>query len=84
MGLLCSTADTRAATAGFEGLCAFNAWPGYFARRGFSIVPHSWIPEKIQTDCRTCPQFRHCGQSAVLLPLSAVRTACVPLASLHG
>ena len=33
---------------------------------GFSIVPHVWLPEKIVTDCHTCPLFRRCGQYAVV------------------
>jgi hypothetical protein len=51
---------------------------------GFSIVPHPWIPEKIEADCRTCPLFRHCGQYAVTLPLAHGVESFVPLASLHG
>ncbi len=43
--------DARAA-AGFETLCAFTHAPGYFVQLGFSIVPHEWLPEKIETDCR--------------------------------
>ena len=44
--------------AGFETLCAFTHAPGYFVQLGFSIVPHVWLPEKIDADCRTCAQFR--------------------------
>jgi amino-acid N-acetyltransferase len=74
----------RASTAGFEKVCAFTHSPSYFVGRGFSIVPHVWLPEKISTDCNTCAQFRHCGQYAVMLPLVGVHTSDVPLASLHG
>jgi N-acetylglutamate synthase-like GNAT family acetyltransferase len=56
----------------------------YFVQLGFSIVPHAWLPGKIETDCRTCPAFRRCGQDAVMLTLHRPRPACVPLASLHG
>ena len=42
------------------------------------------VPEKIETDCRGCAQFRRCGQYAVILPLARGRESCVPLASLHG
>jgi hypothetical protein len=28
-----------------------------------------WVPEKIERDCRSCAQFRKCGQYAVTLPL---------------
>jgi len=74
----------RASTAGFEKVCAFTHSPSYFVRRGFSIVPHVWLPEKISTDCNTCAQFRQCGQYAVMLPLVRVHKSDVPLASLHG
>jgi amino-acid N-acetyltransferase len=74
----------RAEVAGFETLCAFTHTPGYFVRRGFSIVPHEWLPEKITTDCHACPQFRHCGQYAVVHALGHTRHSCVPLTSLHG
>ena len=74
----------RATAAGFDKLCAFTHAAGYFVQLGFSIVPHVWLPEKIQTDCSTCPQFRRCGQYAVMLTLTRTRHSCVPLASLHG
>lgn len=74
----------RAAVMGFSAICAFTHAPRFFLGRGFSIVPHDWVPEKINTDCRSCGQFRHCGQYAVLLPLAAAPTALVPLVSLHG
>lgn len=74
----------RAEAAGFDKLCAFTHSPGYFVHLGFSIVPHAWLPEKIVTDCHACPQFRQCGQYAVVRPLQRSRHACVPLAALHG
>jgi amino-acid N-acetyltransferase len=74
----------RAALAGFEKLCAFTHAPGYFVQLGFSIVPHVWLPEKIETDCRTCTQFRRCRQYAVMLGLTRSPQSCVPLGSLHG
>jgi len=58
-----------AASAGFHRLCAFTHDAGYFVRKGFSIVPHHWVPEKIARDCIGCAQFRQCGQHAVVLPL---------------
>ena len=54
---------------GFATLCAFTHQPSHFVRLGFTIVPHMWVPEKIERDCRTCSQFRTCGQYAVTLPL---------------
>lgn len=59
----------RARLAGFSKLCAFAHAPGYFVRMGFSIVPHTWLPEKIWKDCSGCPQFRSCGQFAVIRDL---------------
>lgn len=58
-----------ASRAGFERLCAFTHDAGYFVRKGFSIVPHEWVPEKIALDCAGCALFRRCGQHAVMLPL---------------
>lgn len=74
----------RATIAGFDKLCAFTHSPGYFVEMGFSIVPHVWLPEKIETDCRTCAHFRRCGQYAVVLPLVRNYRVDIPLASLHG
>ena len=74
----------RAESAGFERLAAFSHAPAYFVHMGFSLVPHSWLPEKIATDCQGCPSFRRCGQHAVVLPLARPSQACVPLTSLHG
>ena len=62
---------TRARREGFERLCAFTHAPGYFSRIGFSIVPHSWLLEKIFTDCVKCPQFRQCGQYGMVVPLDS-------------
>jgi amino-acid N-acetyltransferase len=59
----------RARREGFEKLCAFTHAPGYFIHMGFSIVPHLWLTEKVFTDCVKCPQFRRCGQYAMIVPL---------------
>lgn len=78
-----------AATAvgkGFATLTAFTHDPAHFVRLGFTIVPHIWVPEKIERDCRSCAQFRHCGQYAVTLPLRSgahVRPEA-PAAVIHG
>jgi N-acetylglutamate synthase-like GNAT family acetyltransferase len=53
----------------FGTLCAFTHEATHFVRLGFTIVPHTWLPEKIATDCVGCPKFRTCGQLAVALPL---------------
>jgi amino-acid N-acetyltransferase len=60
----------RARREGFERLTAFAHDPRFFVRLGFSIVPHTWVPEKIAHDCHSCPLFRNCGQYAVVLDLA--------------
>jgi amino-acid N-acetyltransferase len=62
----------RARREGFDKLCAFTHAPGYFMPMGFSIVPHLWLTEKVYTDCVKCPQFRRCGQYAMVLPLESL------------
>lgn len=70
-GMLVEELRQRARRDGFEKLCAFTHAPGYFMQMGFSIVPHLWLPEKIFTDCVKCPEFRQCGQFAMIVPLDA-------------
>jgi amino-acid N-acetyltransferase len=65
----------RARREGFEKLCAFTHAPGYFIHMGFSIVPHLWLAEKVFTDCVKCPQFRQCGQYAMVVPLDVAFNA---------
>jgi amino-acid N-acetyltransferase len=61
----------RARSEGFEKLCAFTHAPAYFIQMGFSIVPHTWVLEKLTTDCIKCPLFRTCGQYAMVVPLDS-------------
>lgn len=61
----------RARREGYDKLCAFTHAPAYFIQKGFSIVPHLWLSEKIFTDCVKCPLFQHCGQYAMVLPLDS-------------
>ena len=61
----------RARDEGFEKLCAFTHAPAYFIQMGFSIVPHTWLLEKLTTDCIKCPLFRTCGQYAMVVPLES-------------
>lgn len=61
--------------AGYSSLCAFTHSPAFFVRQGFSIVPHVWVPEKIQADCTSCAFFRNCEQYAMLLPLDLMAGA---------
>jgi amino-acid N-acetyltransferase len=61
--------------AGYLSLCAFTHSPAFFVRQGFSIVPHTWVPEKIQANCTSCAFFRRCDQFAMLLPLDLMAGA---------
>ena len=65
----------RARREGFEKLCAFTHAPAYFIHMGFSIVPHLWLAEKVFADCVKCPQFRKCGQYAMVVPLDVAFNA---------
>jgi amino-acid N-acetyltransferase len=67
----------RARLAGFVRLCAFAHDAAFFVRLGFSIVPHTWVPEKIAHDCAGCTLFRSCGQQALIRALH-VRPRRVP------
>ncbi|MFO7695231.1 MAG: GNAT family N-acetyltransferase [Vicinamibacterales bacterium] len=56
----------RARAGRYRTLCAFTHDPRFFVRFGFSIVPHTWLPEKVAADCWSCAQFRTCRQYAVI------------------
>ncbi len=65
-------------------ICAcFAHQPAYFAHMGFSIVPHTWLPEKIAADCRSCALFRRCGQYAMVTDLDAAADAAPAEQGLH-
>ena len=76
----------KAIGQGFSTLTAFTHEPSHFVRLGFTLVPHMWVPEKIERDCRSCTQFRKCGQYAVTLTLrSGVRVGPEqPAAIIYG
>lgn len=83
LGLGAKMVEALSATArvkGYTKLSAFAHDPAFFVRRGFSIVPHTWVPEKIAKDCIACPLFRNCGQYAVVQELAqpSVRAAVRP------
>ena len=73
----------RARHDGYGDLCVFAHQPAYFAHMGFSIVPHTWLPEKISADCRTCALFRQCGQYAMVADLDTVQDATAAEQPLH-
>jgi amino-acid N-acetyltransferase len=62
----------RARAGGFRSLTAFTHDARFFVRQNFSMVPHTWVPEKIARDCTTCPLFRRCDQHAMVLPLEEI------------
>jgi amino-acid N-acetyltransferase len=68
----------RAASLGYETLCAFTHDARFFVRQNFSIVPHTWLPAKIATDCVSCPLFKTCGQHAMMLPLQDIPMYVAP------
>jgi amino-acid N-acetyltransferase len=69
----------RARNEDYTRLCAFAHEPAFFVHRGFSIVPHTWVPEKIAHDCYSCPLFRNCSQYAVILDLDRQGVISSPL-----
>ncbi len=73
----------RARRDGFLKLCAFAHDPGFLVGFGFSIVPHTWVPEKIAHDCASCPLFRTCGQYAMLLELVGMIATKTPAEAAH-
>lgn len=72
----------RARTAGYDDLCVFAHQPAYFAHMGFSIVPHTWLPEKIMVDCRNCALFRRCEQYAMVTDLD-ITSEILPSTHVH-
>jgi N-acetylglutamate synthase-like GNAT family acetyltransferase len=60
----------RASQEAFDLVCAFTHAPEFFVKTGFTVVPHAWVPEKIERACRSCALFRGCGQHAVALRLA--------------
>jgi amino-acid N-acetyltransferase len=56
----------RARAGRYRTLCAFAHDPRFFVRFGFSIVPHTWLPEKVAADCWSCEHFQKCSQYAVI------------------
>jgi amino-acid N-acetyltransferase len=61
----------RAEAGGYRELCVMTHAADYFARFGFSVVPDSWVEEKVLRDCVHCSKFRVCGQFAMVVPLAA-------------
>ena len=52
---LSTSCSTRARRDGFETALRVHPRRGLLRARGFSIVPHAWVPEKIALDCHELP-----------------------------
>jgi len=73
----------RARADGYDDLCVFAHQPAYFVHMGFSIVPHTWLPEKLAANCRSCPLFRRCDQFALVTDLDLPPESHAPDHSIH-
>ncbi len=49
-----------------QQVCLFTRSPQYFGRLGFIEVPHAVLPDKIFKDCRNCPMFTRCDETAMV------------------
>ncbi len=56
-------------------VCLFTRSPEYFGRLGFIEVPHAVLPDKIFKDCRNCPMFTRCDETAMIYAGAAVPAA---------
>lgn len=56
-------------------VCLFTRSPEYFGRLGFVEVPHAVLPDKIFKDCRNCPMFTHCDETAMIYAGAAARAS---------
>ncbi len=54
-------------------VCLFTRSPQYFGRLGFVEVPHAVLPDKIFKDCRNCPLFTRCDETAMIYAGAAAR-----------
>jgi amino-acid N-acetyltransferase len=68
-GRLVRALRRRAVAAGYTRLSAFAHDARAFVAWGFSIVPHSDVPEKVATDCRGCRHFGSCTQYGLVMTL---------------
>ena len=68
----------RARANGYDDLCVFAHQPAYFVHMGFSIVPHTWLPEKLAANCRSCELFRRCDQFALVTDLDMAPESHAP------
>ena len=47
-------------------VCLFTRAPQFFGKLGFVEVPHASLPDKIFKDCRNCPLFNRCDETAMV------------------
>lgn len=56
---------------GLPRVFALTYRQNFFARLGFSVVPHEMLPHKIWGDCLNCPKYPNCDEIAMMLTLAA-------------
>ena len=56
-------------------VCLFTRSPQFFGKLGFVEVPHASLPDKIFKDCRTCPLFNKCDETAMVYAGAAAQVA---------
>lgn len=59
-------------------LFALTRAVGFFERGGFQIGSRDRFPEKVWRDCRLCPLYDRCDETAVVLHLSDPQAASLP------
>jgi len=50
----------------------FTRVPEFFAKLGFVMVPHHFLPEKVMKDCLSCPRRDNCDEFAMILDQDGV------------
>jgi N-acetylglutamate synthase-like GNAT family acetyltransferase len=59
----------------YSQLGAFTHAPEYFAKLGFSVVPHSWLPARISMNGSGYSRGGSCGRFAMVMSLEAAFAA---------
>lgn len=66
--------DARA--LGVQDVFTLTFVPDFFERLGFACVDRSTLPHKVWQDCTKCALFPDCGETAMILPLTAGHDCC--------
>lgn len=68
---LLKAALKEAKELGAEQVFTLTYVPDYFKRFGFKHCDRGELPHKVWVDCVKCPKFPDCGETAMLMDLSA-------------